>query len=190
MVDYATNEFRPGLKVLLEGEPCSILEAEFVKPGKGNAFTRAKFRNLISGRVWERTLRSGERMPGADVNEQEMDYLYTDGDEFHFMRTDDSYEQIAASNEVVGDARYWLIEQVRCTVTLWNDRPISVVPPNFVDLKVTDTDPGLRGDTAQGGTKPATLETGAVVTVPLFIEIGDTLRIDTRTGEYVSRSKD
>ena len=190
MVNYATNEFRPGLKVLLEGEPCSILEAEFVKPGKGNAFTRAKFRNLISGRVWERTLRSGETMPSADVVEQEMDYLYTDGSEYYFMRTDDSYEQVSASKRVVGDTHYWLLEQVRCSVTLWNDNPISVVPPNFVDLKVIDTDPGLRGDTAQGGTKPATLETTAVVNVPLFIEVGDLLRIDTRSGEYVSRSRD
>ncbi|MCY4656634.1 MAG: elongation factor P [Gammaproteobacteria bacterium] len=190
MVNYATKEFRPGLKVLLEGEPCSILEAEFVKPGKGNAFTRAKFRNLITGRVWERTIRSGETMPSADVSEQEMEYLYSDGEFYHFMRTDDSYEQLSASETVVGDARNWLLDTVRCTVTLWNDQPISVVPPNFVDLKVTDTDPGLRGDTAQGGSKPATLETGAVVTVPLFIEIGDALRIDTRTGEYVSRAKD
>ncbi|MDE0690744.1 MAG: elongation factor P [Gammaproteobacteria bacterium] len=190
MATYATNEFRPGLKVLLEGSPCSILENEFVKPGKGQAFSRVKFRNLNTGRVWERTFRSGETIEGADVLETDMEYLYNDGEFWHFMKTDGSYEQFEAAATAVGDARQWLKEQDVCSVTLWNDSPISVVPPNFVELEVAETDPGMRGDTAQGGNKPATLSTGAVIKVPLFIEIGEVLRIDTRTGEYVSRVRD
>ncbi|MYB39453.1 MAG: elongation factor P [Gammaproteobacteria bacterium] len=190
MAIYATNEFRPGLKVLLEGSPCSILENEFVKPGKGQAFSRVKFRNLNTGRVWERTFRSGETIEGADVLETDMEYLYNDGEFWHFMKTDGSYEQFEAAATAVGDAQQWLKEQDVCSVTLWNDSPISVVPPNFVELEVAETDPGMRGDTAQGGNKPATLSTGAVIKVPLFIEIGEVLRIDTRTGEYVSRVRD
>ncbi len=190
MPTYSTSDFKPGLKVLLEGEPCAILEAEFVKPGKGQAFTRAKFRNLVTGRVWERTLRSGETMESAAVIELEMEYLYSDGYEWHFMRTDETFEQFAASSDVVGNAKQWLTEQNKCSVTLWNDNPISVVPPNFVFLEVKETDPGLRGDTAAGGNKPAILTTGASIRVPLFIEEGDVVKVDTRTGQYVSRSKD
>lgn len=189
MATYSTNEFRPGLRVLLEGDPCSILESEFVKPGKGQAFTRVKFRNLKTDRVWERTFRSGDVLEAADVVEAQMEYLYTDGEFWHFMKTDGSYEQVAASAAAVGDGRNWLREQDACQVTLWNDAPISVVLPNFVELPVAQTDPGVRGDTAQGATKPATLATGAVVKVPLFVETGDLLKVDTRTGEYVSRAK-
>lgn len=189
MATYSTNEFRPGLRVLLEGDPCSILESEFVKPGKGQAFTRVKFRNLKTDRVWERTFRSGDVIEAADVLEAQMEYLYTDGEFWHFMKTDGSYEQVAASAAAVGDGRNWLREQDVCQVTLWNDAPISVVLPNFVELPVAQTDPGVRGDTAQGATKPAKLVTGAVVKVPLFVETGDVLRVDTRTGEYVSRAK-
>lgn len=188
MATVSTNEFRSGLKVLLEGEPCSILENEFVKPGKGQAFNRVKFRNLITGRVWERTFKSGDSLEVADVMELDMEYLYSDGEFWHFMRTDGSYEQTAAAASTVGDAKDWLKEQEVCQVTLWNDEPISVTPPNFVELEVTETDPGLKGDTAQGGTKPATLSTGATVKVPLFINVGDVLRVDTRKGEYVSRA--
>ena len=187
MAVYSTNEFKSGLKVLLDGDPCSILENEFVKPGKGQAFNRVKFRNLLNGRVWERTFKSGESLEGADVVETDMEYVYTDGEFWHFMKTDGSYEQIAADKSAVEDALQWLKEQDICMVTLWNDSPINVTPPNFVELEVTETDPGLKGDTAQGGTKPATLSTGAVVKVPLFVEIGDVLRIDTRTGEYLNR---
>ncbi len=189
MASYSTNEFKSGLKVLLEGEPCAILENEFVKPGKGQAFNRVKFRNLISGRVWERTFKSGESLEGADVMEIDMEYLYTDGDFWHFMKTDGSYEQVAAGPAAVADAKDWLKEQETYQVTLWNGDPISVTPPNFLELEVVETDPGLKGDTAQGGNKPATLSTGAMVKVPLFIEIGDVLRVDTRSGEYVSRAK-
>ncbi len=188
MANYSTNEFRSGLKVLLEGEPCTILENEFVKPGKGQAFNRVKFRNLKSGRVWERTFKSGESIEAADVLETDMEFLYSDGEFWHFMKKDDSYEQLAATAAAVGEAKNWLKEQDTCQVTLWNDDPIAIELPNFVELEVTETDPGLKGDTAQGGTKPATLSTGAVVKVPLFINIGEVLRIDTRTGEYVSRA--
>ena len=187
MASYSTNEFKAGLKVLLEGDPCSILENEFVKPGKGQAFNRVKFRNLKTGRVWERTFKSGESIEAADVMEFEMEYLYSDGEFWHFMKTDDSYEQLAADATAVAPARDWLKEQERYTVTLWNGAPISVTAPNFVELEVTQTDPGLKGDTATGATKPATLSTGATVKVPLFISEGDVLRIDTRTGEYVNR---
>jgi len=189
MATYSTNEFKSGLKVLLDGDPCSILENEFVKPGKGQAFNRVKFRNLLNGRVWERTFKSGESLEGADVLETDMEYLYNDGEFWHFMKTDGSYEQVAADKNAVADALDWLKEQDVYLVRVWNEAPISVTPPNFVELEVVETDPGLKGDTAQGGTKPATLTTGAVVKVPLFVEIGEVLKIDTRTGEYQNRVK-
>ena len=189
MAQYSTNEFRPGLKVMLEGDPCSIVENEFVKPGKGQAFNRVKFRNLLNGRVWERTFKSGETIEAADVVENDMEFLYADGEFWHFIKTDGSYEQVAADKNAVQEAINWLKEQDVCIVVSWNDAPISVMPPNFVELEVAETDPGLKGDTAQGGTKPATLSTGAVVKVPLFVDIGDILRIDTRTGEYQNRVK-
>ena len=189
MATYATNEFKSGLKVLLEGDPCSILENEFVKPGKGQAFNRVKFRNLLNGRVWERTFKSGESLEGADVMELEMEYVYNDGEFWHFMKTDGSYEQVAADANAIAEAKDWLKEQDIYTVIVWNEAPISVTPQNFFELEFTDTDPGLKGDTAQGGSKPATLSSGAVVKVPLFVEIGDVLRVDTRTGEYQNRVK-
>ncbi|MGB7931575.1 MAG: elongation factor P [Gammaproteobacteria bacterium] len=189
MATYSTNEFRGGLKIMLDGDPCSIIENEFVKPGKGQAFSRVKIRNLKTGRVIERTFKSGDTVEGADVLDTSLQYLYSDGEFWHFMDPN-SFEQIAADATAVGDATKWLKEQDSCEVTLWNGAPIAVTPPNFVVLAVTDTDPGVRGDTSGGGGKPATLETGAVVRVPLFIEIGDILRIDTRTGEYVARSKE
>ncbi len=189
MASYSTNEFKSGLKVLLEGDPCNIVENEFVKPGKGQAFNRVKLKNLKTGRVWERTFKSGESIEAADVMEHEMEYLYTDGEYWHFMKTDGSYDQLAADKAAVEDAMQWLAETDKCSVTLWNEVPISVTPPNFVELEVSETDPGLKGDTAQGGTKPATLTTGAVVKVPLFIEIGEVVRVDTRTGEYQNRVK-
>ncbi|MCR9278092.1 MAG: elongation factor P [Pseudomonadaceae bacterium] len=189
MASYSTNEFKSGLKVMLDGDPCSILENEFVKPGKGQAFNRVKMRNLKNGRVWERTFKSGESLEGADIMETDMEFLYSDGEFFHFMRTDGSFEQVAATTEVVGDAKDWLKEQDVCQLVLWNDDPIGVSVANFVELEVVETDPGLKGDTAQGGTKPATLTTGATIKVPLFVNIGDVLKVDTRSGEYVSRAK-
>ena len=144
MASFSTNEFRSGLKVLLDGDPCSILENEFVKPGKGQAFNRVKLRNLKSGKVWERTFKSGESLEAADVLELDMEYLYADGEFWHFMKTDDSYEQVAAGAAAVADAKDWLKEQEKCQVTLWNDDPIAVALPNFVELEVAETDPVLR----------------------------------------------
>ena len=189
MASYNTNEFRGGLKIMIDGDPCSIIENEFVKPGKGQAFNRVKIRNLKTGRVIERTYKSGESVEAADVMDTDLQFLYSDGEFWHFMDPD-TYDQHAADATAVGDAAKWLKEQDTCEVTLWNGTPLVVTPPNFVILTVTDTDPGVRGDTSSGGGKPATLETGAVVRVPLFIEIGEALRIDTRTGEYVARAKD
>jgi elongation factor P len=188
MATYSTNEFRSGLKVMLEGDPCTIIENEFVKPGKGQAFNRVKLRNLKTGRVWERTFKSGESLEGADVMDRTMEYLYNDGEFWYFMDPD-SYDQYQADAGAVGDASQWLKEQDRCEITLYNDSPLAVTPANFVELEIVETDPGLKGDTAQGGSKPATLSTGAVVKVPLFLNQGDVVRIDTRTGEYVGRGK-
>jgi len=189
MASYSTNEFRGGLKIMLDGDPCSIIENEFVKPGKGQAFNRVKIRNLITGRVLEKTFKSGESVEAADVMDTEMQYLYTDGDAWYFMDPD-SFEQVGADEKAVGETIKWLKEQDMCTVTLWNGVPIAVTPPNHVVLEVTDTDPGVRGDTSGGGGKPATCDTGAVVRVPLFIDIGEMIKVDTRTGEYVARAKD
>ncbi|WP_151670510.1 elongation factor P [Nitrincola schmidtii] len=187
MANYSANQFKNGLKVMLDGDPCSMLDVEFVKPGKGQAFTRVKMRNLITGRVWERTFKSNESIESADVMDTDLEYLYSDGEMWHFMDTS-TFEQVAADQNAIGDAAKWLKEQDKIMVTLWNGNPIAVTPPNFVELEVVETDPGVKGDTAQGGSKPATLSTGAIVRVPLFIEIGEKLRIDTRSGEYVSRA--
>ena len=188
MATYSTNEFRAGLKVMLDGDPCAIVENEFVKPGKGQAFNRVRLRNLKTGRIWERTFKSGESIEGADVVDLEMQFLYSDGDLWHFMDAS-SFEQYAAGEAVVVDAIKWLKEEDMCTVTLWNNNPLSVAPPNFVELKIVETDPGIRGDTASGGTKPAKLSTGAVVQVPLFIDQGEVIKVDTRSASYVSRAK-
>ena len=186
---YSTNEFKNGLKVMLDGDPCAVLDVELVKPGKGQAFSRLKLRNLKTGRVWDRTFKSGEKLDAADVMEYDMEYLYFDGEFYFFMATDGSFEQYGATPESVDEAKNWLKAQEKYEVTLYNGEPIVITPPNFVELEVTETDPGLKGDTAQGGSKPAILDTGAMVRVPLFINIGEVLRIDTRSGEYVSRAK-
>jgi elongation factor P len=187
MAAVSTSEFKSGLKLMLDNYPCSIIENEFVKPGKGQAFNRVRLRNLKTGRMIERTFKSGETFESADVMETEMEYLYSD--EFYHFMVIDTYEQYAAGLEAIGDAKKWLKGQEKCLVTLWNNEPISVAPPNFVNLKVSDTDPGLRGDTSGGGNKSATLETSAVIRVPLFINIGDLIKVDTRNGEYLSRAK-
>ena len=189
MASYSTNEFRAGLKVLLDGDPCTIVENEFVKPGKGQAFNRVRLKNLITDRTWEKTFKSGESLEAADVMDTDMQYLYEDGEFWYFMDPK-SFEQIGADAKAVRDAKAWLREEDICTVTLFNGNPLSVVPPNFVELKITETDPGVRGDTASGGTKPATLSTGAVIKVPLFVEEGEIIRVDTRTGSYASRAKE
>ena len=188
MANYSTSDFKSGLKILIDGDPCSIIENEIVKPGKGQAFNRVKIRNLKTGRVVDRTYKSGESLEAADVMETIMEFLYSDGEMWHFMEPT-SFEQYAADEACVGDAKLWLKEQAVCTVTLWNSGPLMVEPPKFVEMTVVETDPGVRGDTASGGVKPATLESGAVVRVPLFVEQGEVIKVDTRSGEYVSRVK-
>lgn len=189
MATFSTNQFKSGLKIILDGDPFAIVENEFVKPGKGQAFSRVKMRNLKTGRVVEKTFKSGDTVEAADVLDIDLQFLYEDGEFWHFMQPD-TFEQYQASKAAVGDATIWLKGQDICGVTLWNGVPLQVEPPNFVYLKVTETDPGVRGDTSGGGGKPARLETGATVRVPLFIEEGETLKVDTRKGEYVSRAND
>ena len=172
---------------MLDGYPCTITENILVKPGKGQAFNRVKVKNLKTGRTLERTFKTTESVEAADVEDRNVEFLYTDGEYWHFMEPD-TFEQHAADKVAVGEAAKWIKGQEPCVMTLWNGAPLSIVPPNFVELTVTQTDPGLKGDTAQGGSKPATLETGTEVKVPLFIDEGDVLKIDTRTGEYVSRA--
>ena len=188
MASYSTNKFRSGLKIMINQDPCVIVENEFVKPGKGQAFNRVRIKNLKTGRVVDKTYKSGESVEAADIIETEMQYLYADAEFWHFMEPD-TYEQHVADANAVGDSKKWLKEGDICLVTLWNNAPLIVAPPNFVHLKIVETDPGLRGDTAQGGIKSARLETGAVVKVPLFLEEGEMVKVDTRTGEYVSRIK-
>ncbi len=189
MATYSTNEFKNGMKLMIDGDPFSIVENDIVKPGKGQAFNRVKLRNLKNGRVIERTFKSGDSAEAADVMDVELQYLYTDGDMWHFMDTN-TYDQFEADEKAMADAAQWLKGEEMCEVTLWNGAPLTVQAPNFVTLQITESDPGVRGDTASGGSKPATLETGAVVKVPLFVEQGELIKIDTRTAEYVSRVKD
>jgi elongation factor P len=188
MASYTTAEIRAGMKVLLDGDPYAIVDNEFVKPGKGQAFNRIKVRNLKTGRTIERTFKSGDSLEAADVVDTDMQYLYQDGDFWIFMEPE-SFAQHTAGKSAVGEAAQWLKDGTLCVVTLWNGQPLVVNPPPHIELKVVETDPGLRGDTATGGQKPAKLETGAVVRVPLFINEGEIVRIDTRTGEYISRGK-
>ena len=188
MATYSTNEFKGGLKIMIDNDPCSIVENEMVKPGKGQAFNRVRYKNLKTGRVIEKTFKSGDTVEAADVIDVDMEYLYNDGEFWHFMNQT-NFEQVGAAESAVSDVKKWLKEQDVCVITLWNGVPISVTPPNFVELKVIETDPGLKGDTAGTGGKPATLETGAVVRVPLFLQIDEVVKVDTRTGEYVSRVK-
>jgi elongation factor P len=187
-VEVDTSQFRNGLKFLLDGQPFVMTFFQHVKPGKGGAFVRTKIKNLVNGKVLERNFRSGERVELADIEEKRMQYLYLDGDNFVFM-DQSSFDQLPFSQATVGDARLFLKENMEVEVLFWNNRPINIDLPSFVELAVTKCDPGVKGDTASGATKPATLETGAVVNVPLFIKEGDMLRIDTRTGEYVDRAK-
>jgi len=188
MASYSTNEFRSGLRILIDNDPCVIVENEFVKPGKGQAFNRVKIRNLKTGKVVDKTFKSGDSVEAADVVETEMQYLYSDGEFWHFMVTD-TFEQFAADAKAVKDAKDWLSDGDMCGITLFNNAPLIVEPPNFVELEIVETDPGVKGDTASGGVKPATLSTGAVVRVPLFVDQGEVIRVDTRSGEYVSRVK-
>ena len=188
MASYSTNEFKSGLKIMINGDPHNIVENEFVKPGKGQAFSRVRVRNLKTGRVVEKTFKSGDSVEAADVFETEVQYLYSDGEFWHFMHGE-SYEQYSISKEASGDALFWMQEEGICVLTLFNGEPLSVVPPNFVEMKIVETDPGMRGDTSGGGGKPAKLDSRATVRVPLFVQEGELIKIDTRTGEYVSRVK-
>ncbi len=188
MASYSTNEFRSGLRIIIDNDPCIIVDNEFVKPGKGQAFNRVRIRNLKTGKTVDKTFKSGESVEAADVMDTEMQYLYADGEFWHFMKPD-TFEQYAADASAVGDAANWITDGDLCQITLWNNSPLLVEPPNFVELEITETDPGVKGDTASGGVKPATLSTGAVVRVPLFVDQGEVIRVDTRSKEYVSRVK-
>ncbi len=185
---YQTNEFRKGLKIEYDNGLWTILDCTHVKPGKGVAFVKTKMKNLISGQIVQMNFRSGDRVKRPDVSEVKMQALYQDGEGWCFM-DNQSYEQITVSFEDLGDKVNFLQENIGVGVLLYNGRPIDIELPNFVELKITTCEPGVRGDTAQGATKPATLETGAQVMVPLFVEEGEVIKVDTRTGEYVSRVK-
>ena len=187
MASYNMNQVKVGVKILVDGDPGIIVDADFVKPGKGQAFTKIKYKNLKTDRVNELTLRSSDSVEAADIVETEMQYLYTDGSHWYFM-DQNSFEQVAADDRAVAGAAQWLREEDICLVTLFDGHPLLVQPPNFVELEIVETDPGMRGDTSGGGNKPATLETGAVVKVPLFVQQGEKVKVDTRTGEYVSRA--
>jgi elongation factor P len=189
MATYSTNEFKSGLKIILDGDPYTIVENEFVKPGKGQAFNRVRVRNLKTGRTIEKTFKSNESVEAADVFEKEVQYLYSDGEFWHFMDPE-SFEQLAAGEAAVGDGAQWLKEEDMCQITLWNGEPLTITPPSFVELEIVETDPGLKGDTSGSGGKPAKLQTGATVRVPLFVQEGEVIRVDTRKGEYVSRVKE
>ena len=184
MID--TSEFRKGLRIEYEGGLYQITECQFVKPGKGVAFIATKIKNMMTGRVLEYNFRSGEKVGRPDVREVTMQVLYKDLEGWHFM-DNTNYEQVVMQEDVLGDSGQWLQENITVDVVLYNDKPIGVDLPNFVELKIVYCEPGVRGDTANGATKPATLETGAIVKVPLFVEDGETIKVDTRTGDYVSR---
>jgi len=185
---YGTTELRKGTKVELDGEPYIVVESQFVKPGKGNAFTRCRLKSLVSGNVIDRTWKSGERIKKAQLEDLPMQFLYADGDQYNFMNTQ-TYDQIAIAKDNLGDAPLYLLEQMEVAVLFHNGQPLSVELPNFVVLEITHADPGVKGNTATGATKPVTLETGAEVYVPLFVEQGEKVKVDTRTGEYVERAK-
>ena len=186
MASYSTSDFRKGLKVQLDGEPYLMIDMEFMKPGKGQAVYRAKLRNLLNGRILDRNYRSGESIESADVQEGTVQYLYQDGTHFHFMDPE-SFEQFELSAEQIGEVAKWLIEEMTVDVVFWNGSAITVTPPFHVELKVTYTEPGAKGNSSGNVQKPATVQTGAEINVPTFINVDDIVRIDTRTGEYIER---
>ena len=185
---YATSDFKKGLKIELDGAPYVIVDFQHVKPGKGGAFVRTKLKNLLSGRVLDQTFRSGERVKRPDLMEREMQYLYREGDRFCMM-DNETYEQFMLTAEQVGEALLYLTENLDVKVLFFNQQPVALEVPTFVELAVTQAEPGLRGDTATGSTKPATLESGVTIQVPLFINEGDRVKVDTRTGSYIERLK-
>lgn len=182
----SAGDFRNGVTLEIEGQVVQILEFQHVKPGKGAAFVRTKLKNVINGGVVERTFRPTEKFPQARIDRVDMQYLYADGDLYNFM-SQETYDQVALNQDIIGDALKFVKENEVCKVCSYNGNVFSVEPPLFVELEVTETEPGFKGDTATGASKPATVETGATVSVPLFVEIGDKIKIDTRTGEYLSR---
>jgi elongation factor P len=184
-MQVSTAEFKKGLKIQFDGEPYSIVDFQHVKPGKGGAFVRTKLKHMKLGRVIDNTFRAGEKVELVDFEEKRMQYLYRD-DRYHFMDLD-TFDQVSLSSDEVGDARDFLKENTEVEILFINDSPVTVELPNFIELQITKTDPGIRGDTASGGSKPATLETGAVVQVPLFLNQGDVVKVDTRSGEYLGR---
>jgi len=188
MASYGMNDVKNGMKILVNNQPAVIIDTEYVKPGKGQAFTRVKYRLIKDGRTQEVTMKSPDSLDAADVVDTDMNFMYSDGEYWHFMDPE-SFEQVQATKAGMGGAEKWLKGEESCIVTLWNGEPIFVQPPNFVELKITETDPGVRGDTSGGGGKPATLETGAVVRVPLFVNQDEVIRVDTRSGEYSARVK-
>ena len=182
----SAGDFKNGITLEVEGKVCQVVEFQHVKPGKGAAFVRTKLKDVINGGVVERSFRPTEKFPAARIERQDMQYLYSDGDLFYFMDTE-SYDQIAVNKETVGDALKFVKENEMVKICSYNGSVFSIEPPLFVELEITDTEPGFAGNTAQGASKPATVETGATIQVPLFVNIGDKVKIDTRTGEYLSR---
>jgi len=185
---YSTTDFRKGLKIEIEGEPYVIVDFQHVKPGKGGAFVRTRLKNLTTGNVIDQTFRSGDRVDKPDLEEREMQFLYETGGEYHFMDVN-TFEQLFLTTDQLGQSKDFLKENLVIKALFHNKRPIGIEVPMFVDLKVVRSEPGLRGDTATGAAKPATLESGAVIQVPLFVEEGDMVRVDTRTCEYITRVK-
>ncbi len=186
MASVSTNEMKAGTKLLIDGDPYSVIDNEYRKPGKGQATNTIKIRNLKTGRVLDRTLKSGDTIESADVEDKDMQYLYNDGEFWTFMDPK-TFEQLTAGKTAMADAAQWLKGEETVRITLWNEVPLVVYAPNTVELTIVETDPGLKGDTAASGGKPAKLETGAVVKVPLFIQQGEKVKVDTRTGEYLAR---
>jgi elongation factor P len=183
---YSTADFRKGLKIELDGKPFTIIEFLHVKPGKGGAFVRTKLKNMITGQVLEKTFRAGEKVAPPNIQEKEMQYLYQDKGEFCFMDTE-TFDQVFLTVEQLKENRPFLKENTNVKVLIYNDRIMGIELPNFVDLKIVQTDPGIKGNTVTGGSKPATLESGAAIQVPLFVNIGDIIRVDTRSKEYIER---
>lgn len=182
----STADFKNGIVIVVDGDLMELVEFQHVKPGKGGAFVRTKLKNFLTGRVLEKTYRSGEKFEEARIEEQQWQYLYHDGDLFHFMHPD-TYEQVAVNENVVSTCKQWMKENERVSLFFYKDKALSAKVPAHVELKVTKSDPGVQGDRSSGATKPATLESGATIQVPLFIEEGDVLRVDTRTGDYITR---
>ena len=185
---YSMSDIRKGLKIEVDGEPYIIVDFQHVKPGKGLGFTRTKMKNLITGSVLEKTFKSGEKINKPDLEEREMQYLYNDGEAFHFM-DNNTFEQIAMKPDEIGDNINYLKENINTQILFFRGRPVGIDVPTFVELEVVETDPGVKGDTATGGTKPAKLETGLVVQVPLFLNVGDIIKVDTRSSSYIERVK-